>query len=218
MRSIGFTQGKACPCLFFHKKRNIIVSVHGDDFTVVGSKSDIDWFEMKLRETYECKCTGRLGPGPEDQKEMTVLNRVLRWTEKGLEYEADPRQGEKLLEELELDDKCNTAATPGLKPLLEQLEKDCPLPVGAHTEFRGFAARSNYLSADRVDLQFSAKEICRFMSSPTDTSVMALKRMGRYLLGHKRLVYMYLWQTAEGIEVYSDTDWSGCPRTRRSTS
>ena len=56
------------------------------------------------------------------------------------------------------------------------------------------------------------------MSSPTDTSVMALKRMGRYLLGHKRLVYTYPWQTAEGIEVYSDTDWSGCPRTRRSTS
>ena len=31
---------------------------------------------------------------------------------------------------------------------------------------------------------FSAKEICRFMSSPTDTSMTAIKRMGRYLLGH----------------------------------
>ena len=56
------------------------------------------------------------------------------------------------------------------------------------------------------------------MSAPTDTSVLALKRMGRYLLGHKRLVYTYPWQKADGIEVYSDTDWSGCPRTRRSTS
>ena len=56
-----------------------------------------------------------MGPGPEDDKEGLVLNRVIRWTESGLEYEADPRQGEKLLEELELDDKCNTAATLGLK-------------------------------------------------------------------------------------------------------
>ena len=56
------------------------------------------------------------------------------------------------------------------------------------------------------------------MSAPTETSVGALKRMGRYLLGHKRLVYKYPWQEAAGIDVHSDTDWSGCPRTRRSTS
>ena len=105
-----------------------------------------------------------------------------------------------------------------MKPLVEQLEKDQPLPVSGLTEFRGLSARGNYLSADRVDIQFAAKEICRFMSSPTDTSMVALKRMGRYLLGHQRLVYTYPWQTAEGIDVYSDTDWSGCPRTRRSTS
>ena len=122
------------------------------------------------------------------------------------------------MEGLKLDGNCNGAATPGLKPLIEQLTKDESLPTDAHTEFRGLAARANYLSADRIDLQFSAKEICRFMSSPTDTSMGALKRMGRYLLGHKRLVYTYPWQTADGIEVYSDTDWSGCPRTRRSTS
>ena len=218
MRKIGFVQGVASPCIFTHVERGIACSVHGDDFTSTAAKSDLDWLEEQLEGKYELRKGGRLGPGANDAKELTVLNRVLRYTEHGFEYEADPRQAEKLLEGLRLDSGCNGAATPGLKPLLEQLEKDCPLPVGAHTEFRGFAARSNYLSADRVDLQFSAKEICRFMSSPTDTSVMALKRMGRYLLGHKRLVYTYPWQTAEGIEVYSDTDWSGCPRTRRSTS
>ena len=56
------------------------------------------------------------------------------------------------------------------------------------------------------------------MSAPTETSAAALKRLGRYLLGHQRLVYTYPWQRAEGIDVYSDTDWSGCPRTRKSTS
>ena len=56
------------------------------------------------------------------------------------------------------------------------------------------------------------------MSSPMETSKAAMKRMGRYLIGHKRMVYTYPFQRAEGIDVYSDTDWSGCPRTRRSTS
>ena len=33
-----------------------------------------------------------------------------------------------------------------------------------------------------------------------------------------RLVWTYPYQRAEGIDIYSDTDWSGCPRTRKSTS
>ena len=94
-----------------------------------------------------------------------------------------------MLESLCLDDGCNSAAAPGLKALVERLEKDKPVPAGEHTEFRGQAARANYRSADRVDLQFAAKEVCRFMSAPTETSVGALERMGRYLLGHKQLVY-----------------------------
>ena len=42
----------------------------------------------------------------------------------GYEYEADPRQAEKFLESLNLGAGCNTAATPGVKPLVEQLQKD----------------------------------------------------------------------------------------------
>ena len=56
------------------------------------------------------------------------------------------------------------------------------------------------------------EEVCRFMSSPTETSEAALKRMGRYLLRRMRCVYSFPFQRAEGIEVYGDTDWAGCPR------
>ena len=52
----------------------------------------------------------------------------------------------------------------------------------------------------------------------TETSEVASERLGRYLLGHKRMVDAYPFQQAEGVDVYSDTDWSGCLRTRRSTS
>ena len=80
------------------------------------------------------------------------------------------------------------------------------------------AARANYVSSDRVDLQYSSKEACRFMSSPGTLAQAALKRLGRYVLKHKRLVYSYPWQEATCIDVYCDTDWAGCPRTRKSTS
>ncbi|MDE0779072.1 MAG: hypothetical protein OSB43_22550, partial [Nocardioides sp.] len=219
LKSVGFIQGTASPCIFVHSTRNLSTSVHGDDFTSVGPKLELDWLESALEGKYELRKGGRLGPGRSDSKEILVLNRAIRWTPNGLEYEADPRQQERFLEGLSLGAAdCRSAATPGLKALVEQLEKDLALPAGAITGYRALAARANYLAADRIDLQFAAKEICRFMSAPMESSTVALKRLGRYLLGHKRLVWMYPWQSAEGIDVYSDTDWSGCARTRRSTS
>ena len=95
----------ACPCLFANSDRQLYISVHGDDFTTAGPKVEIDWFERLLEQKYELTKGGRLGPGDSDTKELTVLNRVLRWTDACVEYEADPRQGERLLESLALDGK-----------------------------------------------------------------------------------------------------------------
>ena len=56
------------------------------------------------------------------------------------------------------------------------------------------------------------------MSSPTELAMSALKRLGRYLIGKPRLVFRYPFQEAGTVDCYSDTDWAGCPRTRKSTS
>ena len=101
---------------------------------------------------------------------------------------------------------------------MEQIEADQPLSPDRHTSFRALAARANYLSADRPDCQYAAKEICRWMSSPTELAMTALKRLGRYLAGKPRMVFKYGFQSADSIDWYSDTDWAGCPKTRKSTS
>ena len=107
--------------------RQIIVSVHGNYLTAAGPKCELDWLEQALDGKYELRKGGRLGPGPNDAKEIIVVNRVLRWTEAGLEYEADPRQAERLLEGPGLDAGCNGVATPGLKPLVDKLAEDTKL-------------------------------------------------------------------------------------------
>ena len=159
-----------------------------------------------------------MGPADSDMKEATILNRIIRWTPNGIEYEADPRQGEKLLHDFELDDKTNGCATPGVKVTAQQVDSDRPLKEREFTRFRGHAARGNNLAADRPDLLFSCMEICRFMSSPTELSQSALKRMAPYLRARPRLVWRYDYQIASGLEVYTDTDWAGCTRTRKCTS
>ena len=57
-----------------------------------------------MQEHYELTIQPRLGPGPDDAKEAVILNRIIRWTESGIEYEADPRQAEKLVAECGMTD------------------------------------------------------------------------------------------------------------------
>ena len=42
---MGFVQGSASACVFAHKSKGIVLSVHGDDLTAAGPKSSLDWYE-----------------------------------------------------------------------------------------------------------------------------------------------------------------------------
>ena len=214
---LGFRQGASCPNVFHHESKQIACSVHGDDFTSSGPKPALDWLEKSIAEGYEITIGPRLGPGPNDAKEARSLNRVIRWCDDRIEYEADPRQVERLIAECGLTG-AKPMSTPGIKATFTELENDEPLEAKLHTAFRSAAARGNYLSADRIDCQFACKEVCRWMSRPAAHSWKALKRLCRFLNGMPRLVYVYRQQTATNVDVYTDTDWAGCPKTRKSTS
>ena len=56
------------------------------------------------------------------------------------------------------------------------------------------------------------------MSRPSLHAWKAMKRLCRYLASAPRLVYVFEQQTVDSIDVYTDTDWAGCPLTRKSTS
>ena len=214
---LGFTQGKGSANVFEHKKRKISLSVHGDDLTATGPSDSLDWYEAAMSAEYEIKIHPRMGPGKDDAKEMRVLNRVITWHSDRIEYEADPRQAERLIEECGLTG-ASPVWTPGTKTTFQEHAADAPLEPAMTTPFRGSAARGNYLSADRCDIQFGGKEVCRSMSAPTVQSWKALKRIGRYFCGRPRLVYVYRQQQLSHIDTYVDTDWAGCVRTRKSTS
>jgi len=221
IQDLGFEQGTSSPNVFFQRAYGIVCSVHGDDFTSSGPKPSLDWLENAIGERYEITIGPRLGPGKQDAKEATVLNRIVRWCgdEQGqwLEYEADPRQAERLIGDCGLEGS-KAVATPGTRTTAEELERDRPLEPRLHTAFRGAAARGNYLSVDRLDCHYACKEVCRWMAHPSEASWAALKRLGRYLSGLPRLVYVYKQQEVEWLDCYTDTDWAGCPRTRKSTN
>ena len=57
------------------------------------------------------------------------------------------------------------------------------------------------------------------MSFPTVASWARLKRLARYLVTRKAVIFQYEWQD-EGklMTLYTDSDRAGCRRTRKSTS
>ena len=92
--------------------------------------------------------------------------------------------------------------------------------VGAEaTRFRAIAARANYLAADRPDIPYAVKEICRRMAKPVAGDWQKLIRLGRYLKGSPRCVHEYHWQEPDNVpKGYSDSGWAGGRATGKSTT
>ena len=158
-----------------------------------------------------------MGPDAHDVKEIRLLNRIIAWTPTGIRYEADQRHAEIIIESLGLSN-AKGVDTPGVSENKLSDDDSEPLPKHEHTMYRAAAARCNFLGLDRPDIQYAAKEISRGMASPTQGDLIRLKRLGRYLINHPRLVFHYPFRDApKSIRVYSDTDWAGCIKTRKST-
>ena len=214
MISSGFKVGCVTPCLFWHPEKQLVIEVHGDDFTNIGSEEDLNWFKSQISSRFEFKHKARLGPDAGDDKSVRILNRIISWEDDvAINYEADQRHAEILVESMNLE-TANVVSTPGVK----ESGGEGPLS-NQGTEYRAIAARSKYLAQDRPDIQFAIKEICRSMSKPDEEDWNKAKRFGRYIKGEPRLVQTFVFQKMpESIEAYADSDYAGCIKTRKSTS
>ena len=220
LESLGFVAGIAFPSVFHHPLYDITTLVHGDDYVSAGPAHALSWLQRELEAKFEVK-TQRVGEGHQCVGEGKVLNRIVRATELGWELEADPRHGELVREQLGIGANAKSVTTPYIDVKDEELLNDDEPELSTEqvSAYRGIAARLNYLGFDRPDLQFSVKEACREMAKPTQRSWERLRRIGRYLAHRPRLVWRYPMQmVAPELIVYTDANWAGCKRSRKSTS
>ena len=191
-------------------------------FFIVGDRATCKEFADQLRKFLIVKVRGVLGPQAElgDIAEIIALNRILRWRRVNgldqIEIEGDPRHSALIIDHLGLQQNSKGLTIPSLK---QDLSGGQALTAEQHTLFRSVVMRAAFLAEDRPDLKFPTKELARMMSSPTTVALDMLKRLGRYLIYRPRLVQVLRRQKRpDVIKVYSDSDFAGCPRTRRSTS
>ena len=220
---VGFKRGRAAATTFFNPTSGVRCVVHGDDFTFLGCEKGLREVQAQMEEWYDVKVRGVLGQDTGDLKKITILNRTLEWTQEGIVYKADAKHAKIIFEEMGLREDSKGLMSPCVKEEWSEEEQihEFDLDPEDMSKFRRLAARANYLALDRVDIQFAVKELCRDMANPSGESMRKLKRLARYLLAVPEWETIFRrcqeWEACI-IDVYTDSDWAGCRRTRRSTS
>ena len=169
---------------------------------------------------YEIKIRAILGPESHDDKEVRILNRKVRWEVNQILYQGDEKHVHTIIREMGLQKDSRGLDSPVVQEAENVTEGD-ELDRSEAYKYRHLAATVNYLSMDKPDVQFAASVLGRAMSRPTVQSMVALKRVARYLLKHPSMEFEYSRTSIEEASVmegYSDSDWAGCRATRRSMS
>ena len=137
--------------------------VRGDDYVTEGGKQDLQLLENKTRERFEIKAE-YLGPDADESQEVRVLNRVIRWTSSGIEYEADPRHQEIVIGELGLKDG-KGSASPGVKVMPQEHEFEEELVPAEATRYRAITGKVNFLAQDSGSAVHSQRMLEDYVSA-----------------------------------------------------
>jgi len=120
---------------------------------------------------------------------------------------------------------CTPVSTPIVARLSEQSAGSL-LSQDDHATYRHMVGSLLYLSCwSRPDIAFAVSELSRFVSAPAQSHYDAAKHLLRYLKGTRDLGLKYSKVSTMSCESrpnilwgYVDSDWAGCPDSRRSTS
>ena len=219
MVQLGFVAVQSTPCLYYHAKSGVRVVGHVDDLMCVGSKTSLVKFLDDLKKKYQLTAK-ILGPGKDEVRSGTFLGRRIGWEAGGLTWTGDERMARSALEEWEMTES-REVETPGVAEEVTAigLEDAALMDPEQAAKYRRTAAKLNYASLDNPTIAFAAKEASRTMSAPRMGDDVKIKRILRYLQRTATATYLFEWQDAPAhLDGYTDSDWAGCKRTRRSTS
>ena len=160
--------------------------------------------------------------------EMFFLNRLATYVPDEaegprLEVEADARHAEILMKEFGFDEKIKGSDIAEEKMTAAELidaERQPALDSKQVTVFRSMVMRMAYMSVDRPDLCHVVRTLASSMKNPEMVDWLRLKKAVRYLVRQPYLKRVFKLQNKKDlcVEAWSDSDWAGDIRTRRSTT
>ena len=187
--------------------------VHVDDILMTGQMDEIEKIFADLRAAMKLREEGRLErPGDKGQ----FLGRRLHMTEKGYDYESGTATVRTLWAQLGLE-KAKQVDSPATKSMTS--DEQTPLTEEEYIQYRSALGKELYIGHDHPVIQFATGQAARCCAAPTKKELRRVNRIARYL----RKAPVSCWHfelTKEPSQItgFSDSDWAGDEKTRRSTS
>jgi len=211
-----FTQSSVDPRVFFKVVNNefIIVVIVVDDMNFASNSTRLlDHFKLRLKATFDVKLFGQLRTfvGWEiSQRGNGIIVSQSRYTRELLEKH-NMQNANGVWTPLPLDADVGSAEHG--EPILASID---------HTKFRTSIGELLYLAVcSRPDISFAVAALARNVHAPTQRHMDHLRRVLRYLSGTRTLGICFprsCSESQEGLQAFSDSDWAGCKKTRKSTT
>ncbi|GJS01107.1 retrovirus-related pol polyprotein from transposon TNT 1-94 [Tanacetum coccineum] len=202
-----FVRGKIDNTLFIYKTQTdvILVQIYVDDI-IFGSTS------IKL-----CKQFAKLMTQRYEMSMMDVLTYFLgfqiRQSERGISINQ-----EKYVKDLLKKYDINGSSVKTLMVPPNNLGPDITGKSVNETQYRGKIGSLMYLTASRLDIQFSTCLCARYQANPKKSHLIAVKRIFRYLKGTLSLGLWYPKCLGFDLKGYSNSDYAGCNMDTKNTS
>ena len=194
----------------------VIHAIYADDFLhFTNNKAMYQDFQKQFKKRFEVK-TGSVG---------IYLGNQIKVDEAKFTVELNQSDYiDELLDRFEMTN-CTPVSTPMVHRLSGQ-DSGEKLAPGEHDRYRNMVGSLLYLACwTRPDISFAVSELSRFVSSPGQKHMAAVKHLLRYLQGSRELGLKYSKPGNSGprdrpnmLWGFVDSDWAGCPDSRRSTS
>ena len=207
-------------CCFHNELRSVAGTVYGDDIFLAGPRQDIAKMGSTLKKRWEPR-DQMIGPKPDDQKELRILNRTLRWCKDGIVFAANLRHGREVVDEMGLN-KSKPVSSPATGNDAARCRGDELKPLDEEEKrlYQRIVAKLNYLSLDRLDLMCATYVLQVLSRRLVLGDMQAAKRVGRFLrkasVAWQDFPFHDLWPAE--LQCYTDADWASDKTSRRSMS
>ncbi|KAM5586525.1 hypothetical protein ABKV19_005444, partial [Rosa sericea] len=204
----GYNTGSIDKTLFVKRTKNdiIIAQVYVDDI-VFGSTSKylVKEFQSVMESEFEMSMCGEL---------TFFLGLQVKQIDTGL-FLSQSKYAENLIKKFGLASK-KTVTNP--MSTTAKLSEDHEGKSVDPTLYRSMIGSLLYLTASRPDISYSVGVCARFQANPKESHLDAVKRIIRYVAGTVNCGIFYTFDTNVEIAGYSDADWGGNLKDRKSTS
>jgi len=206
IQAAGFVQSKADYSLFTRRKGKSFTTllIYVDDILITGNDVNaISTLKQFLHSRFRIKDLGNL---------KYFLGIEVSRSKKGISIS----QRKYTLEIL----KDNGLS--GSKPLNFPMEQNVKLSDSGEllkdpSQYRRLVGRLIYLTITRPDITYSVHVLSRFMHAPRKPHMEAALRVLRYLKNSLGQGLFFPSHNDLSLRAFSDSDWAGCPISRRST-